>query len=194
MRKFKRDDLDGCWNWIGSGGSGGYGSFCAKEFGGGVPAHRLSYRLTFGEIDSAAHVHHICRNKLCVNPDHLEVVAASEHKALEDIRTCRRGHEYTEENTHVDAKGYRHCRICSNAAAKRSRAKCVGVLIPSTPKNICADPLNNVIGLPVGMLRRFVMICPSLVLSWLTECRTSYLSVLSQMECRFITSVVTRSV
>ena len=59
-------------------------------------------------------VHHTCESRGCVNPDHLMVLTKAEHTRLHNTKTeCLNGHEYTEENTHVNpTTGARRCRVC----------------------------------------------------------------------------------
>lgn len=63
----------GCWMWLGRVGTDGYGRF------GHDPAHRRIYQLFCGPIPSGLQLDHLCRTRLCVNPDHLEPVTASEN-------------------------------------------------------------------------------------------------------------------
>lgn len=67
------DKGDDCWLWIGaSHGKDGYGSFNPNQ--SPVLAHRYSYELAHGHIPAGMSIDHICRNRACVNPDHLQVV------------------------------------------------------------------------------------------------------------------------
>ncbi len=117
-----------CWIWIGArcGGNGGkaeYGAFAHSKKQG--YAHRFSYELTNGPIPKGLHIDHLCKNKLCVNPDHLEAVTHRENlmrgETLPGINAkktyCKREHEFTTENTYVTPKG-RSCKICRNNAVK----------------------------------------------------------------------------
>lgn len=63
---------DGCWEWVGSKNGGNYGKLGVS--GTTIYAHRISYELHKGPIPDGMHVDHICRNRSCVNPDHLRTV------------------------------------------------------------------------------------------------------------------------
>lgn len=72
-------DDNGCWNWKGATASG-YGVIVlnrkvAAEHGVGrnYQTHRASYEIHHGPIPEGHVVRHKCDNKLCLNPDHLEV-------------------------------------------------------------------------------------------------------------------------
>lgn len=68
-----------CWLW-----SGGpydldeYGRFY-KGDGTGIPAHRYSYELVYGAIPKGTILHHICRNKRCVKPEHLQALTPQQN-------------------------------------------------------------------------------------------------------------------
>jgi len=101
---------DGCWGWTGGIHHTGYGMF---SWGGRWElAHRVSYRLHTGQMPPE--IDHLCRNKACVNPGHLEAVTHSEnlrrHYAL-TVTACPHGHVYDEANT-VVWRGVRKCREC----------------------------------------------------------------------------------
>ncbi|WP_081287478.1 HNH endonuclease signature motif containing protein, partial [Mycobacterium asiaticum] len=66
-------ELDGdCWEWIGAIQSRGYGSFAHE--GRTWSTHRLAYELLVGPIPDGLQVDHLCFNKRCCNPTHLEPV------------------------------------------------------------------------------------------------------------------------
>lgn len=77
MPKPKIDPNTGCWIWQGS-ISGGYGKI---GYGGSGPkwAHRVYFEEAHGEIPEGQEVHHTCENRICVNPEHLEVLTAKAH-------------------------------------------------------------------------------------------------------------------
>ena len=108
----------GCWQWLDSLATFGYGTFGYK--GKGHRAHRISYMLYKGEIPDGLVLDHLCRNRGCVNPDHLEPVTTKENVmrgigvavANSKATHCKKGHEYDKENTYITPKGFRDCREC----------------------------------------------------------------------------------
>lgn len=68
----------GCWPWTGK-PIRGYGYFM-KESGQRIPAHRYSYILHGHTVGEEDHVHHKCKNPMCVNPSHLEAVHRNDHQ------------------------------------------------------------------------------------------------------------------
>ena len=106
-----------CWEWIDSLAIFGYGSFYN---GKNLRAHRVSYAIFNGQLIDNLVIDHICRNRACVNPEHLRQVDyktnATENSnsvaALNVIKTqCNRGHVYTDDNTFLNQKG-RTCKEC----------------------------------------------------------------------------------
>lgn len=116
MEKVKKTAT--CWEWIGCvDTSTGYGRFLLdKRY---VGAHRVSYELFRSYIPEGLQIDHRCRNRKCVNPDHLEIVTCRENLmrgigvAAINIRKthCPQGHPYDEDNTH-SYKGRRKCKQC----------------------------------------------------------------------------------
>jgi hypothetical protein len=125
-------DLDGprpvddapCWNWTGGTtkpDGTGYGQFSVGKRKG-ILAHRASYELTYGPIAPGLHVDHLCLNKRCVNPAHLEAVTplVNTQRWADTITECAQGHEYAEASTYITKVGHRMCRIC---VVERMRAR-----------------------------------------------------------------------
>jgi hypothetical protein len=129
-------DKGSCWVWMGARIWNGYGHFCLTQFPGTpkrlILAHRWAYQDRFGEIPAGLEIDHLCRNRGCVNPDHMEPVTHRENArrgiageismARQRGKThCPQGHEYSPENTYIWAPtGQRYCKQCDR---ERKRAK-----------------------------------------------------------------------
>lgn len=118
----------GCWHWTGALNSRGYGA--VGVLGVSKSTHRVSYELLVGPIPDDLQIDHLCRNKPCCNPEHLEAVTGLEnHRRRPDVNKshCVHGHELTVDNTIIKTlpTGYkiRNCRTCTNAAARARRAQ-----------------------------------------------------------------------
>lgn len=120
----------GCWLWTGGRSSNGYGHFQVRpgEQGG---AHRYAYTLLMGGIPDGMHLDHLCRNKPCVNPDHLEPTTPGENvlraygvtAAAKRATRCPHGHDYTAQNTYTDGRGRRYCRACRRRVNRERKAR-----------------------------------------------------------------------
>lgn len=125
------EKTESCWNWTASLRKG-YGRFSIK--GESVAAHRYSYELLVGKIPKGLHLDHLCRNRRCVNPAHLEPVTLQENLRRgegnasatkvsaynrRNKMTCRHGHLYDSMNTYHRPDGGRDCKQCrSNRSLK----------------------------------------------------------------------------
>ena len=106
----KVDDTGICWVWKGA-KTGDYGRFAVTS-DHIMTSHRFSYGCFVDNIPEGYDIHHVCKNKLCVNPAHLQAVSKKEHGRL-DLKThCKYKHEFTPENTYK-RKGKRWCKICA---------------------------------------------------------------------------------
>src|ERR1017187_10429938 len=104
----------GCWAWTGYINARGYGQ--VRHQRRLRRGHRLAYILAKGPISDGFEIDHLCRQRDCVNPPHLEAVTHQENcrRYTRLITHCPQGHEYTPENTKIPADGYRDCRTCQN--------------------------------------------------------------------------------
>lgn len=120
---------DGCMEWGASKDGKGYGKFYLN--GHLVPAHRFAYELVIGPIPEGLQLDHLCRNRACVRPDHLEPVTARENllrgetlAARNAAKThCDNGHPYNTENTYWHKPNRRKCRACSRERQRFYRAR-----------------------------------------------------------------------
>jgi hypothetical protein len=113
---------DSCWLWEGYIAPTGYGQFSGKWFSS-LFAHRIAYEITNGPIPEKLQIDHLCHNRSCVRPDHLQIITSKHHNARHaSFRThCPHGHEYDLLNTRYDKNGWRECRICDKIRSQRIR-------------------------------------------------------------------------
>lgn len=119
----KIEKTDTCWIWKGEVMDSGYGRM-SKAYGR-KRAHRYVYEHMVGKISFGLHLDHLCRNRICVNPDHLQPVSPRENilrgegiaaqMARKDV--CAKGHPLKGKNLifHFNTakrRYYRSCRIC----------------------------------------------------------------------------------
>lgn len=116
---------DNCWIWIGSQAGEGYGKI--RAFGKIYLTHRLSYILHKGKIKKGLEIDHLCRNRLCSNPEHLEAVTKQVNVSRSNVglknkskTECPHGHLYSKENTRYYGKK-RLCRECGRIDVRRRR-------------------------------------------------------------------------
>lgn len=125
-RFWSRVDASGdCWEWTG-GQQSGYGYFSAG--GKKVRVHRFAWVVLVGPLDDDETLDHLCRNRSCVSPAHLEPVSAAVNVKRGwgfvgvnvRLSACRQGHPFDEANTYLK-DGRRHCRRCRVESNRRIR-------------------------------------------------------------------------
>ena len=118
------EKISTCWIWKGPLSVDGYGIYKNKR------VHRLIYEEFCKPIPSNLHLHHLCRNRRCVNPAHMKLVSRSEHVFLDDTLMalkakqthCKWGHPLSGKNLIVTKKGKgRGCKICKSIYRKKHK-------------------------------------------------------------------------
>jgi hypothetical protein len=112
-------DPGACWEWMGLKNPKGYGQFYAQRTAK-VAAHRYAFEMFVGPIPVGLYIDHLCRNRGCVNPAHMEPVTTRENTlrgegwaAREAQQThCKHGHPLSGSNLRRNWRGDRECRAC----------------------------------------------------------------------------------
>jgi len=133
IKRLSRHLENGCIEWVGRIHTGGYGR--TKLNGVEQPVHRYVWEKKNGKIPGSLVIDHLCRNRVCINVDHLRVVTAAENTlcgygaaAINKRKThCKRGHELVGQNLVIhelkNGKNMRQCRICHRRNARESKAR-----------------------------------------------------------------------
>ena len=127
----------GCWLWTRALKGAGYAQV-SHGSRRSVSAHILAYQFTKGAVPDGMELDHLCRIPSCINPDHLEPVTRREnilrgagpakarllvaafHERKRRQTHCKRGHEFTDENTHIGKSGARFCLACRHTRKERT--------------------------------------------------------------------------
>ena len=125
VEKFRQDPATGCWIWTAYVDPVvGYGTFLMPR--GTTRAHRAAYELFIGAIPAGLTIDHLCRNKVCVNPAHLEAVTqrVNTNRGPGGRQfACVNGHLMTGDNTGGRRDGQRYCKTCHRDKARVKRAE-----------------------------------------------------------------------
>lgn len=119
-----------CWVWGGTCNRNGYGEI---KIGKTRYVHRVMYELLVGPISQGMQIDHLCRNRACCNPFHLEQVTQQENvmrgfsPSANGARQthCNSGHLFDESNTFYNMKGHRICLKCRKLANQRRKKKVI---------------------------------------------------------------------
>lgn len=134
---FTEGKATACWMWEKAYNVHGYARYFRKDRY--YAAHRLMYEAFFGKkIEAGMHIDHLCRNRGCVNPHHLEKVTARTNilrgigvAAFNARKThCKNGHEMRGDNVRIYKKREsttRLCVACSRLAYRRYQNKLKGL-------------------------------------------------------------------
>ena len=119
----------GCWLWVGCKTHDGY-PYWGTTNNKSIYAHRFIYEQEVGLIPDGHTLDHTCRVRNCVNPAHMDPCTLRENISRGDYgwrrrqTHCKKGHEFTPENTYFDPKGGRNnggrrvCRECGRISTK----------------------------------------------------------------------------
>ena len=142
---------DGCWHWCGRLSRSGYGQvgYAGKR---NLQAHRVVYEMERGPVADGLHLDHLCRNRACVRPDHMDPVSGRVNilrgqspTANNSRKThCAHGHELSGDNLGV-CGGRRFCRACKREFFKVRRSR-IGAAIRAYDRERYATKRSRILG------------------------------------------------
>lgn len=123
---------DGCWEWTAVRNSFGYGVIHRLDAGSRL-AHRVLFEAMVGPVPDGMDLDHLCRNRGCVRPSHLEIVSRRVNimrgempqilKERGQAKThCPAGHSYADQERYRRKDGSRRCMECERIAARARRS------------------------------------------------------------------------
>lgn len=166
-----------CWPWLRCTKPRGYGVFNVYVPNRGrtyfLP-HRVAWELTHGAIPAGLQIDHLCRQRSCVNPAHLDLVTSKEN-TLRGVgitaqaarrKHCKRGHAWTPENTRHDGAG-RRCLTCrmeyerQTAERKRERRRARADAAPraAASRPSCIGHRGHLFSTWKGGVKQYVTAC-----------------------------------
>jgi hypothetical protein len=142
--KVRIDPLSGCWTWIASTTTNGYGQIKDGP-NRTVRSHRLVYEALVGSIPTGLFCDHLCGNRRCVNPAHIELVTNAENirRGSERRTHCKHGHALTGGNVRITKTKKALERICNACRAmykRRARLKKKSTPTPHSPTDSIDSP------------------------------------------------------
>lgn len=138
LQRVRVAEESGCWEWIGTLNADGYGKVVVgykdeprqpiKSF-----AHRVAFQAWRGPITQGLELDHLCRNRKCCNPEHLELVTRKENVRRGDLPRfmkekaanqthCYKGHELSGDNSVLQGPDKKN-RVCRTCRAQRQRER-----------------------------------------------------------------------
>lgn len=132
LSRVDTSDPKDCWTWPGADNGVGYGVIgSGGHSGSNVYTHRVAYEHIIGPIPPGLVLDHLCRNRRCCNPTHLEPVTHRTNlrrgigvTAQNAAKThCPSMHAYDSGNTYIYPSGQRRCMTCAREYQRRLRAR-----------------------------------------------------------------------